>query len=142
MTITLKDYTDIEYLKYMVIDMNDFYAGKTSNAPEMKVQIDGETKWFGNLDAKLTLTPDDYYIKGQGNTKGTVSLTDRLYIAEPYAELNADVHYYELDGTTETADSLASKNRDKNNKRLGVPYDRDFIYTLDVGNNSKSKLEI
>ena len=140
-TITLKDYTDIEYLKYMVIDMNDFYAGKTSNAPEMKVQIDGETKWFGNLDAKLTLTPDDYYIKGQGNTKGAVSLTDRLYIAEPYAELNADVHYYELDGTTETADSLASKNRDKNNKRLGVPYDRDFIYTLDVGNNSKSKLD-
>ena len=73
----------------------------------------------------------------EADTKSIVDLTNRLYIQEPYAEIHADVHYYDLDGTTKTD----ADNRDKTDKWLGIPYDRDFIYTIDIGNTCKSKLD-
>lgn len=136
-TIKLEDYSQIEYLKYMVIDMDEFYGGGVKDTPEMEIQLNGDTNWVDYLDAKLTFTPEDESIRGQGNTKGTVSLTDRLYVQRPYADIHADLHYYEFDGTTKTSND----NRDGNDKYLGLPYDRDFTYTIDVGNPYISKLD-
>ena len=136
-TIELKDYTQIEYLKYMVIDLNNFLGGKDEDTPEMEIQIDGRTEWFNNLDAVMNFTPDDKTMQVEADTKSIVDLTNRLYIQEPYAEIHADVHYYDLDGTTKTD----ADNRDKTDKWLGIPYDRDFIYTIDIGNICKSKLD-
>lgn len=136
-TIKLEDYSQIEYLKYMVIDMDEFYGGGVKDTPEMEIQLNGDTNWVDYLDAKLTFTPEDESIRGQGNTKGTVSLTDRLYVQRPYADIHADLHYYEFDGTTKTSND----NRDGNDKYLGLPYDRDFAYTIDVGNPYISKLD-
>ena len=136
-TIELKDYTQIEYLKYMVIDLNNFLGGKDEDTPEMEIQIDGRTEWFNNLDAVMNFTPDDKTMQVEADTKSIVDLTNRLYIQEPYAEIHADVHYYDLDGTTKTD----ADNRDKTDKWLGIPYDRDFIYTIDIGNICRSKLD-
>ncbi len=141
--IDITGYSDIEYLKYVVIDLNDFLGGTIKDTPEMEIDINGFTDWYGDLDAKLTFTPEDKILQGNGiisnsdNTKGKVSLTNRLAIEKPYATIHADVHYYELDGTTKDN----SDNRDKNDKYLGIPYDRDFTYTIDVTNKYKAKLD-
>ncbi len=142
-TIDLSEYEDILYLNYIYIDIDDFKAGEKTNAPEMEIDLNGIADWYGNLDAKLTFTPENDNFKGtgnttiSGNTKGIVSLTDRIYVEKPYPTIHTDVHYYNLNGTTKS-DSSSS---DGNSKWLGLPYDRDFTYTIDVNNTYKAKLD-
>ncbi len=133
--VDISKYPTIEYLRNVALELDEFYGSEdTANPNKMNIRLEGLSDWFGNLDAKITYTPDNGSMHDR-----IITLTDRLLVQRPTASLHANVHYYGLKATS--AGASVSTNTDGNKMTLGVPYDRDFYYRVTIGNDYISQLD-
>ena len=123
---------DIGYVKNIVLSCSEFYGSEKDEPDKMKIKIDGYSDWYGDLDAALTFTPEN-----ESMANRIITLTNRLRVVKPHAEIHAFIDYYDLTGTALNS----TVNSDKNEHTLGVPYDRNFHYSVKVGNPYISKLD-
>ena len=123
---------DIGYVKNIVLSCSEFYGSEKDEPDKMKIKIDGYSDWYGDLDAALTFTPEN-----ESMANRIITLTNRLRVVKPHAEIHAFIDYYDLTGTALNS----TVNSDKNEYTLGVPYDRNFHYSVKVGNPYISKLD-
>ena len=96
----------------------------------LRIVVTGNSDWYNELDASMTFRPAN-------ETMESVSLKDRLYVAQPRLEVYAHVEYYELQEKAKTE----TENTDQNEMYLGVPYDRDFTWRVEARNGFTSRLE-
>ncbi len=123
---------DIGYVKNIVLSCSEFYGSEKDEPDKMNIRLDGYSDWYGDLDAALTFTPENTSMANR-----IITLTNRLRVLKPYAEIHAFIDYYDLSGSALNS----TVNSDKNEYTLGVPYDRNFHYSVKVGNPYVSKLD-
>ena len=122
---------NVERVKCVVIACDDFYGCETPDQAEwLRIVVTGNSDWYNELDASMTFRPAN-------ETMESVSLKDRLYVAQPRLEVYAHVEYYELQEKAKTE----TENTDQNEMYLGVPYDRDFTWRVEARNGFTSRLE-
>ena len=122
----------IGYVKNIVLSCSEFYGSEKEEPDKMNIRLDGYSDWYGDLDAALTFTPEN-----ESMANRIITLTNRLRVLKPYAEIHAFIDYYDLTGSALTS----TVNSDKNEQTLGVPYDRNFQYSVKVGNPYVSRLD-
>ncbi|MDE7123991.1 MAG: hypothetical protein K2N83_00690, partial [Eubacterium sp.] len=98
----------------------------------MNLRLDGYSDWYWDLDSVLTFAPEN-----ESMANRIITLTNRLRVLKPYAEIHAFIDYYDLSGSA----IASSANSDGNENTLGVPYDRDFRYSVKIGNPYVSRLD-
>ncbi len=125
--------TDIEYLKGFNIVFENIKGEEIeADRQTLVVDINGTTDWYDNLDATMTFKPHSEALVSKIATVGA-----RLDIDRPYLEVQTNITY---DPITET-NEVKSTNHDKTQTTLGIPYDRDFNYTVSVQNTDISMLD-
>lgn len=129
--VTRKDGKAFERIRYIIIVCDEFYGQTNVQKPDrMTITVEGNTDWYDNLDAGLTIRPENETMK-------TLSLTDRLTVDRPGLGIHADIEYYQLDSVSQSS----SSNTDQNQMILAVPYDRIFTYRVLTENKNPSRLE-
>ncbi len=124
---------EIEYLKGFNIVVEDI-AGEVlpEDRQTLTVDINGNSNWYDNLDAEMTFTPHSTALISK-----KASVPARLQVSRPSLEVQTNIAYPPISETNETK----AGNLDGNQTTLGIPYDRDFKYRVNVKNSNISKLD-
>ncbi len=126
---------DVTNLKAINLVFDSIYSQDVSSAStieHLQVIISGYSNAYDELDGEARFTPYEEKIMEKAT-----SATARLEVVRPGLIPYTTVHYEQLDGITAVFNSSADKNKDT----LGIPYDRDFNYTIKFDNPYISTLD-
>ncbi len=126
--IPLSAVPEITYLRYIRLQFTDFYGTTKADGNSAQIELHGNTDWFDNLDAAAALVQND----ADYTENKSASDTGRFHVQRPYLALHSHIQYADVKESAVSDTSMT----DKNQTRLGVPYDRDFKMWVNMENGS------
>lgn len=131
-------FSEVARPKYIELALTNLYGkeAEAENPEELKIRLEGVADWFDDMNAKLTLTPENTSMANR-----IIDLTNCLHADRPGLTIHADLEYFNLKSKGKKEDAVKKQNTDGTEMALGIPYDRDFNFHVDLKNEYISVLD-